>query len=211
MVGNAPTESAPVKYQVDIVTVFHNENTHRLHLELRDALSRHEPDGRYRLIGVDNRQNNRGFAVACNLGALHPSSDAPIVGFLNPDAVVAGPFIDIVTSTLKGPVVITGCRYGKPDHELAAWGVSDWVCGAAMFVTRKWFESVRGFDEQFEWSWEETDLIRQAEAGGLECRATDLPIAHESPSDDSDADHAYKKFHFQQGQRRFARKWARRT
>lgn len=199
-----------MKYGIDIVTVYHNEPNHQLFLEQREALATHEPDGGYRHIGVDNRVRNRGFAAACNLGALNARIGAPVIGFLNPDSTINGPFIKKVTDTLKGTVVITGCRYDKPGKELAIWGVTDWVCGAAFFVNRKWFESVGGFDEQFVWSWEETDLIRQAEAHGLECRSIELPIGHASPSDDAPADSKYKTFHFTQGQRRFARKWGRR-
>lgn len=200
-----------MNYRIDIVTVYHNDANHQLWLEQHDALTKHEPHGGYRHIGVDNRLKNRGFAAGCNLGALHAKATAPIIGFLNPDAVVEGPFIDTVSRTINGAVVITGCRYDKSAKELAIWGVNDWVCGATLFVDRKWFESVGGFDEQFVWSWEETDLIRTAESHGLECRSVELPITHASPSDDSPADSNYKAFHFTQSQRRFARKWGRRS
>lgn len=198
-----------MKYRIDIVTVYHNDHNYDLLLEQRAALAKHEPDGGYRHIGVDNRTKNRGFAAGCNLGASHATASAPIIGFINPDAVIEGPFISTVCRTIKSPVVITGCRYDKPAKELAIWGVNDWVCGATLFVDRKWFESIGGFDEQFVWSWEETDLIRTAESHGLECRSVDLPITHASPGDDSPADSQYKAFHFTQSQRRFARKWGK--
>lgn len=193
--------------RADLVTVFHNDENYLQHLQLRDAIAHHEPNGGYRFIGVDNRTTNRGFAGACNLGALHPDVDAPIIGFLNPDTEIGGPFLGPVTATLTGRVVITGCRFGKPQAELDHWGVPEWVCGAALFTTRSWFQAVGGFDEQFVWSWEETDLIRRAYTQGLECRSLDLPVAHSSPSDDSIADTAYKHFHFNQGRKRYARKW----
>lgn len=192
---------------IDLITVYHNDTNYQQHLELRNALARHEPAGGYRFIGVDNRTRNRGFAVACNLGARHPDANAPIIGFLNPDVEVDGPFIAEVRTKLTGRCVITGCRFEKSDHDLNAWGVNDWVCGAALFVNRKWFQVVDGFDEQFVWSHEETDLIRQAESQRLTCEPIDLPIRHESPGNDSQVDVAYKRYHFEQAQKRFLRKW----
>lgn len=195
--------------RVDIVTVFHNETNYRLQLDLRARIAMHEPDGGYRFIAVDNRTNNRGFARACNLGARHPDADAPVIGFLNPDIEIDGPFIDDATSAVNDQTVIAGCRFDKPAGELRQWGVRDWVCGAAMFVWRPWFEAVGGFDEQFTWSWEETDLIRQAESQGLECRSIGLPIRHASPARNSDEDERYKRTHFERGSLRYFRKWGR--
>lgn len=196
---------------IDLVTVYHNEHTLHQHLLVRDAIAKCEPDGGYRYIGVDNRINNRGFAAACNLGAFHPDATAPVIGFLNPDVNILGPFIARVRAQLRGPVVITGCRFDKPDRDLHLWGVTNWVCGAALFVDRKWFQAVGGFDTQFVWAWEETDLIRQAEDQGLQCQSIELPIHHESPTEDNATDATYKRYHFDQGQKRFARKWGRRT
>jgi GT2 family glycosyltransferase len=195
--------------RADIVTVFHNQTNHAQHLGLFDAIRSHEPAGDFRLIAVDNRVTNRGFAAACNLGALHPKATAPIVGFLNPDVTVTGPFLDAVAAALVDDVVITGCRFGKPQRELAIWGVRDWVCGAAFFVRRPWFQGVGGFDTQFVWSHEETDLIRQAQQAGLAVRSIDLPLQHRSPDVDEPADVYYKRYHFEQAQRRFFSKWGR--
>lgn len=194
----------------DLVSVYHNDRNYKLFEQLRAALAHHEPKGGYRLIGVDNRERNRGFAVGCNLGARHPDATARVIGFLNPDVEVTGPFLAAATKALVPPVVITGCRYGKEQRELDIWGVNEWVCGAAMFVARDWFQAVGGFDEQFTWSWEETDLIRQAETQGYQCRAIELPINHQSPVNDPPADRKYKQFNFAQGQKRYARKWAHR-
>lgn len=194
----------------DLVTVYHDDPYRVLAQDLARQLL--EVETGFRFIGVDNRVHNRGFAAGCNLGALGcEDAHAPIVGFLNPDVTVHGHFLKRVREALTGPVVITGCRFSKPQSHLDVWGVTDWVCGAAMFVKRDWFQAIGGFDEQFQWSWEETDLIRQAEAQGLECRSIDLPIHHESPTTDDPEVQAYKSFHFTQGQRRFARKWQRRN
>lgn len=196
--------------RLDIVTVFHNELNYRQYLQLVDTVRRWEPDGGYTFFGVDNRVNNRGFSVACNLGARHPRGQAPVIGFLNPDCEVNGPFIAPVQDVLEDSrTVITGCRYGKPQLELREWGVSDWVCGATMFVKRAWFHAVGGFDEQFVWSHEESDLIRRAETQGLCCRPVDLPITHESPRADTAQDADYKRFHFARAQKRYHAKWGR--
>lgn len=193
--------------RADLVTVFHNEDNYQLHLELFEAIQANEPAGGYRLIGVDNRRVNRGFAPACNIGAFHPDAQAPVIGFLNPDVRVKGPFLQTAVSTLSGNTVITGCRFGKPDRELKIWGVRNWVCGATLFVTRKWFTSVGGFDTQFVWAWEETDLIRRAEAAGLVCQPCDLPLHHESPPDQSAEDAAFKQRHFERGAQIYRGKW----
>lgn len=196
--------------RADIVTVFHNDLNREQHEQLFAAIRAFEPDGGYRLISVDNRTNNRGFAKACNVGAFHPHATAPMIAFLNPDVTVTGPFLDQAAAVLRNSTVITGCRFEKPKVELAGWGVRDWVCGATMFVDRKWFTSVNGFDTQFVWSHEETDLIRLAESRGLICRSINLPLHHASPDSDTPEDSAYKRFHFQQSQRRYTAKWRNR-
>jgi GT2 family glycosyltransferase len=42
----------------------------------------------------------------------------------------------------------------------------DWVTGAFMFIRRRTFEEVRGFDERFFMYWEDADLCRRAAARG---------------------------------------------
>lgn len=192
--------------RADLITVYHRAKNHQQHLDLFDAVRAAEPAGGFRLVGVDNRVHNRGFAAACNLGAFHPRCTAPVIGFLNPDLIVQGPFLDAVSATLRDDTVITGCRFGKPQRELDIWGVTDWVCGAALFVQRRFFSSVGGFDEQFEWSWEETDLIRQAQARDLRCRSIPLPMQHTSPPMDDDAN--YKHHHYELSARRYYKKWS---
>lgn len=193
--------------RADLITVFHNDINHAQHLQLRDAIATHEPGGGYRFIAIDNRSNNRGFAKACNLGAFHDAGKAPIIGFLNPDTIIDGPFLDRVQAALDDHTVITGCRFEKPDRELKIWGVNNWVCGAALFVQRAWFTSVGGFDEQFTWSHEETDLIRQAQTQGFQCQPINLPVRHQSPAVDDAQDARYKQFHFTRSAQRYFRKW----
>lgn len=194
---------------IDVVTVVHNDTNTAQAEALRQRIAEVEETS-HAFILVDNSVNNRGFAKGCNWGALHPEAKNPIIGFLNPDVLVDGPFMEQVIEALKDPqVVITGCRFNKPANELAIWGVNDWVCGATFFVRRGFFAAHGGFDESYVWAWEETDLIRTAESEGLRCRSIDLPLRHDSPIDDSPDDARYKQQFFTQGQQRFAAKWAR--
>lgn len=194
--------------RMDIVTVFHNETAYRDHLELTSQIARYEAKGGWRMVGVDNRVTNRGFAKACNLGAFDERCTSPVIGFLNPDSVVTGPFMDDVMHAMRDPkVVIAGPNFGKTASEIKSWGLATWVCGAAFFVRREWFESVKGFDERFVWAWEETDLCRQAERARRTIRVLELPIAHESPEENSPEDHAYKNEHFDRGAVLYRRKW----
>lgn len=195
---------------IDIVTVVHNSTNRALAGQLEEQIASIE-DAQWRFILVDNGQINRGFAAGCNWGALHPKAKAPIIGFLNPDVEVKGPFIEQVRTELARPgVVICGNRFGKPKRELQIWGVTDWVCGAVFFVKRDWFTEVGGFDQRYVWSHEETDLCRQAEAAGHRVKSIELPIEHASPTQESPADHAYKRKFFEQGRRQFNRKWGTR-
>lgn len=193
--------------RIDLVTVFHNETNHAQARDLVEAVRRHEPGGDYRFLLVDNRRHNRGFAAGCNVGAFHPVARSSVIGFLNPDVEVNGPFIDIVRNVLADPIVITGCRFGKPQNELNIWGVTDWVCGATFFVTRAWFTAVGGFDQRFVWSHEETDLIRQAQLAGYVAQSISLPLAHRSPEFDTPEDAEYKRRHFTQAAQLFQEKW----
>ena len=193
---------------LDIVTVHHNETNAAQAQELHDAIEAVEPEG-WRFISVDNSAINRGFAGGCNWGAFHPQATAPYIAFINPDVEVTGPFIRRALGVFNSQpkVVITGCRYGKSDRELAIWGVRDWVCGAAFFVRRSWFTEVGGFHEGYVWSWEETDLVKQAEAGGFIVRSKELGLLHASPSQDSEEDARYKERNFELGRRLYARRW----
>jgi GT2 family glycosyltransferase len=190
---------------IDIVTVVHNKKNKLQAEEMVNSLLKLETEFRFYLHS--NEVENLGFSMGCNLAASKGSS--PIIGFLNPDVVVQGRFIDQVEAQFEDnpSLVITGCRFGKAQSELRHWGVNDWVCGATFFVKREWFESVGGFDENYVWAWEETDLVRQAEAGGLLVRSIDLPLKHASPSDDSYEDAAYKNLWFEKGRDYYNKKW----
>ncbi len=189
---------------LDVVTVIHNERNYAQSLDLEAALVEHA-DLPYSFWRVDNRVENRGFGPGCNFGAAHGT--APVIGLLNPDVVVKGPFMRQVVETLVDPVVITGERFDKADWEIRRWGCRAWVCGAALFADRAWWESVGGFDEAFKWGWEESALIRLAQRQEKLVRSIRLPLEHRSPDVDSPEDVAYKHEHFEAGARLFEQKW----
>lgn len=197
---------------IDIVTVIHNDTNREQAELLREQIVRfHEGTKDWNFIVRDNSQDNIGFAAGCNWGAFKAEyTRHPYIGFINPDCTVTGPFfqkIDRVFSTDK-KCVITGSKFNKPKFEIHHWGLRDWVCGAAFFVRRDWFERVDGFDEGYVWAWEETDLIREAVASGLKCKSILLPIEHASPTEDTTEDARYKRENFELGRRRFERKWS---
>lgn len=192
---------------IDIITVFHNEFNFRQAIDLVQSTEQFELPGRIRWRLVDNRINNRGFAKGCNYGAYDAQTE--IIGFLNPDVIVKGPFVDDVMMTIGQGAAITGSRFGKPDHELHTWGLRDWVCGACFFVDRGLFEHLDGFDERFVWGWEETDFIHRAREIGERVKSIELPIEHDSPTFNPPADAEYKHTHFEHGAKVFRERWGR--
>jgi len=191
----------------DLVTVFHNDVNRAQTDELARAVV-HHADLPFSLHVVNNWGNHLGsYTHAANVGAH--AGDSAYIGFLNPDVTIEGAFLGKVSRAFGGNkrLVITGCRFGKPIMEVWGWGLTDWVCGAAFFVTREFFKKSGGFDEQFEWAWEETDLCRKAEDNGHEVRSIELPIRHNSPYVDSPEDAEYKKTHLNIGARKYHRKW----
>ena len=191
---------------IDIVTVHHNSFNKKLALDLSDRLEELEP-GVFNHILHDNSVDNVGFAAGCNFGAKLGSSN--VIGFLNPDVVLHKAFSDQVVSILSIPgIEVTGNRFGKHSSELEVWGVKNWVCGAVFFTTRYWWDKLGGFDEQFVWSFEETDFIRRTEALGGVVRSANLPITHDSPVDDSEEDREYKERYFEKAKIKFYEKWS---
>jgi glycosyl transferase family 2 len=194
--------------QVDVVTVYHQDENYELACDLQRALEKHETEVEFTFHGHDNRKINRGFGKGCNMGAQH--GEAPVIAFLNPDLIVHGPMFEQVLATFAADpkCVITGEKFGKSDREYQKfWGCDDWVCGAALFVRRDFFRFVGGFDPIFVWGWEETDLIRKAQAEGYHATSISLPVEHDSPTENTVADAEYKNRHFDAGARLFFAKW----
>lgn len=191
---------------LDIVTVVHNDvNTKQAALLESDLQL--TASAAYTYTIVDNSLINRGYGPGCNFGAQ--DGTAPIIGFLNPDVILDGPFMSSVIRVLQPEdVVIAGENFNKPIREYRSWGCDAWVCGAAFFVKRPWFESIGGFDENYKWGWEETHMIRQAQIEGMRVVSCNLPIRHSSPTENSPTDTDYKRHHFDAGARYFRKTWS---
>ncbi len=188
----------------DLIVVAHNElNWKLISNRMKYLLHLHEEGGiPYELVVHDNRTSNIGFAAAVNLSVAR--SGSPYIGLLNPDTLVAGPFLRKVKDTLDSNVQVTGCRWAKSKHELRLWAVKQWVCGAAFFTTRQWWELLGGFDDQFVWSWEETDFIKRTEDLCGICQPIDLPLFHEQrPGLDTPDEAEYKHRWLMEGARRY--------
>lgn len=197
---------APDKF--DIVTVTHDSRNRSQAIDLFDAIGNYG-ELPFEFWPEDNRRNRMTYAAACNAGAARGT--APVIGFINPDTLIEGPFMRAVAEVFKTErtTVITGERFGKPDTQVRDWGLFDWVCGAAFFVRREWFDYVKGFDERYIWSWEETDACMAAERSGFVVRSLMLPMRHESPATDNARDLAFKKRGFEVGRNLYERKWPR--
>jgi GT2 family glycosyltransferase len=192
---------------VDIVTVYHNARNYEQAGNLLMQLREYETD--FTFTAIDNRgDNNIGFGPACNLGAARGTAE--VIGLLNPDLEVKGAFLKKIESLYADPIlVICGETFGKDPSHMKIWGCATWVCGAAFFVRRTWWEKVGGFDPAYLWGWEETDLCRLAQQQNKHVRALDLPLVHESPSEDSEWDQVYKNHWFTAGSEHFQEKWGR--
>jgi len=201
---------------IDFVTVSYNDKTQLQTAELIRALAIYHPAIAYkwRLFQIDNSIKNRGFAAACNIGARLSNDPhaAEILGFVNPDVQIIGAFIEQVEAAFDADErrMIVGHRFGKKQEAVAAWGLFDWVCGAAFFIRRAWFEKLGGFDERFVWAWEETDLCMATQAQGLIVKSINLPIKHQSPSpmEEPTSVLLYKQLHMQRGQKLYKEKWS---
>lgn len=196
---------------VDLVTVEYTDAHRDEAVALRERVESVEGD-KIRFCSVRNEENYwGGYAAACNVGASSfGAGTSPVIGFLNPDVQVLGPFADEVTRLLQSPhAAITGNKFGKPTRELRAWGCRDWVCGATFFVKRDWFEKVGGFHEEYVWSWEETDLVRQAQAEKMLVISRELPLRHASPDPETDPHRELKSKMFARGREIFYRRWPR--
>lgn len=192
---------------IDIVTIVHNDKNKQFAKKLEQTLELHEKDN-YRLIVRDNSKDNVGFARGCNIGAKEATTN--ILGFLNPDVVVDGKFINKVEAQFREEALaITGCTFRNRSERYNHIGLRQWVCGAALFVRREWFESVGGFHEGYIWSWEETDLCRQAQDQRKVVRAIELPLTHDRRhvQGDSEEDKKYKHDGLKAGKKLYYERW----
>ncbi|HSG59858.1 MAG TPA: glycosyltransferase family 2 protein [Pseudomonadales bacterium] len=131
---------------------------------------------------------NRGFGVACNVGARHANSD--YLFFVNPDATLSAPTIrallDAATRYPQAAAFNPAIREGngrpyfkrsstllpRSQYMPRGWPARDSevsvLSGAAIFVARPIFEKVGGFDENIFLYHEDDDLsLRLRELGPL--------------------------------------------
>lgn len=183
---------------IDIVIVIYNEKTAHLAAALSAKLACDPAVDR--VIIHDNRVENLGFGKGCNRGASQSKAD--VIGFLNPDIMLSGT-LEAVEETFRANenVMVTGCRFGKSDEQLHMWSIDEggWVCGAAFFVRRSWFDQLGRFDEQFVFGYEETDFCKRTFDAGFKVLPIDLPITHDSPSDDPVQTIVYKVYWMTRG------------
>lgn len=192
---------------IDLVTIIHNDVNSRLAIGLAVSLEQYEHEN-HKLIIRDNTTDNIGFAKGCNEAFTQTTSQ--IVGFINPDVMVHGNFITLVENQFLDPgVMITGETFRPGKVDMKHNRLTNWVCGAALFVRRDWFISVGGFHEGYVWSWEETDLCKQAEMQGYKVKPIRLPLTHDRShvNTESEEDKLYKDRGFKDGQRLYHARW----
>lgn len=187
---------------VDFVVVSYNSTRETGRLLLQLAMTY---PGEHTVTVVDNSRENRGFARASNMAAAQGSS--PIIAFLNPDIVLAPGWADeTIAALMSDPgLAIAGPRLddGIPwPRDVSSRGLKSWVCGACYFVRREFFDRAGGFDERYYFSFEETDLCRQAEQAGLRVQTIGEPrvkhLRHDTP---------FHKEQFRIAAKKYAEKW----
>jgi len=136
---------------------------------------------------------NRGFGAANNLGMSEAHGD--IFWLLNSDTQVGNSPEDVLDFMRKPQVGIVGNRLILPDGSLQKYvcgkfyniftpilkllpgrslpwesreiSAVDWVTGASLFLKRKVFEALHGFDEDFFMYFEDQDLCLRAKKQGF--------------------------------------------
>ena len=152
---------------------------------------------RFPSVHVIRNPWNAGFGQACNAGAA--LARGKYVCFLNPDAVLDANCITAIMETFEtspdiaicgpalrsssGAVTSAGERFLTIPRFILrrVFGIKrvrvpecpakvDWVSGAALFVSREWFEAAGGFDHRFWMYVEDMHLCWKANSDGLAVR-----------------------------------------
>lgn len=180
---------------------------------------------------VVRNAENRGFAAAANQGAR--LGRAPLILFLNPDAVVEPDDLRRLARALASDdrLAAVGPRLVRPDgREQRAWwrfpspartwaealglhrlrpdrpgprGEVDFVVGACLLVRRRAFEQAGGFDERFWLYGEEADLCRRFRSLGLRVALVADAVARHAGGASGEALGGDAFEHFQRGAERF--------
>ncbi|HLN19368.1 MAG TPA: glycosyltransferase family 2 protein [Patescibacteria group bacterium] len=150
---------------------------------------------RFNNLRILNNRENAGFSRACNQGA--GIAQGEILLFLNPDTEILSDNIEDVLKILKTNNSIVGARLIDSQNKTHRWSAgrkinlydllrnnlqiprskkiwnsknsisADWVSGTSLFIKKKDFEKLNGFDENFFMYFEDIDLCRRAKKGGL--------------------------------------------
>jgi N-acetylglucosaminyl-diphospho-decaprenol L-rhamnosyltransferase len=155
---------------------------------------------------VVRSERNRGFAGGCRLGA--DATTAPLVLFLNPDAVPAAGCLDALraaaadhpdwgawqaTVTMDGGATVNTAGnvvhflgigwaggYGRPAASVGGDRECGFPSGAALVVRREAWDALDGFDERYFMYGEDLDLGLRLWLGGWRCGvATAAVVEHD--------------------------------
>ena len=140
-------------------------------------------------VKIISARKNLGFGAGCNLGVSEANGE--ILFFLNPDTQIdLGNFSDISTLFQKNNNLgIVGANILTPEKTPQDWThgpemdifnliknnlkinleispKADWVSGTALFIPKKIFQELGGFDEKFFMYFEDVDLGKRTRALG---------------------------------------------
>ena len=165
------------------------------------SIAKYTQEGDYKITIVDNGSNketrkflkkldgdvikvifqkNKGYGSACNTGAAATSNDNLV--FLNCDLVATEDWLNKLEEPLyKEDIAISGARMFAPNGQEFPTPLKDWVCGSCIATTRKVFEELGGFDENFFLFFEETDLCKRATNKGYKVIRSQAKLVHYHP------------------------------
>jgi GT2 family glycosyltransferase len=144
-------------------------------------------------VTIIQTENNLGFGSANNLGAKKACGE--LLFFLNPDTkIIFADFQKIYEKFQTNPNIgIAGVRLIDENGNQQRWGLGaevtlkqifknklslqnhsknetqkdpDWISGTALFISKKLFNKLNGFDEKFFMYFEDVDLCKRARKSG---------------------------------------------
>jgi glycosyltransferase involved in cell wall biosynthesis len=181
--GSKKTRMHP---EVDLVLVSHNSQKD---LDILLPSIKKYTEG-YTLLIIDNgdqpitydhiKVQNRGYGSACNAGASYVSSE--FIVFMNCDLEVSEGWLDDLLKPFNDEkVVITGSRLFTPDGQEYPTPEKDNAIGCVFAVRRKFFDKIKGFDENYFLFFEETDMCCQAVNAGYKVIRSEARVVHFHP------------------------------
>jgi GT2 family glycosyltransferase len=159
-----------------------------------------------RLIILKN-EANEGFSAACNQGAARADGDTLL--FLNNDINIKGDYLTPLQKALgDNPHSLAGPQLVNFD---TGWNVFDgkiisYLVGWCLAMTRKTFDDLGGFDEQFSPAYyEDIDLCYNALHKGYDLQQVWVPLQHLGEQSGGQLDD--KKGITEANRVKFAKKW----